>query len=53
MGIFIEMRGSGCRQYEEYMDGKVNNWTDLFIRLIEENAHFTRIDIANDVYDNF
>lgn len=52
MGIFIEMRGSGCRQYEEYMDGKVNNWTDLFIRLLEENAHFTRIDIANDIYDN-
>lgn len=52
MGIFIEMRGSGCRQYEEYMDGKVNNWTDLFVRLMEENAHFTRIDIANDVYDN-
>ena len=52
MGIFIEMRGSGCRQYEEYMDGKVNNWTDLFIRLLEEDAHFTRIDIANDIYDN-
>lgn len=51
MGIFIEMRGTGCRQYEEYMNGKTNNWTNLFIRLLEENAHFTRIDIANDIYD--
>ncbi|MBY5034517.1 replication initiation factor domain-containing protein [Streptococcus gallolyticus] len=52
MGVFIEMRGTGCRQYEEYMDGEGNNWTELFIRLLEENAHFTRIDIANDIYDN-
>ena len=51
MGIFTELRGQGCRQYEHFMEGSINNWNELVIRFLENNAHFTRIDIANDIYD--
>lgn len=25
MGVFIELKGQGCRQYEEFLDGNENN----------------------------
>uniref|UniRef100_UPI00359C4DD8 replication initiation factor domain-containing protein n=1 Tax=Enterococcus faecalis TaxID=1351 RepID=UPI00359C4DD8 len=51
MGLFIQMTGNGCRQYEEYMRGNVNNWVELVKRFMKEGGCFTRIDIANDIYD--
>ena len=51
-GIFVQMMGKGCRQYEEYMSGNENNWVDLIERALVEKANFTRIDVCNDVYNN-
>ncbi|MDO4668143.1 MAG: replication initiation factor domain-containing protein [Streptococcus sp.] len=52
MGVYIEMKGRGCRQYEEFMHGNENNWTKLVTRLFSYSINFTRLDIAHDVYDN-
>ncbi|NLQ47917.1 replication initiation factor domain-containing protein [Streptococcus mutans] len=51
MGIYLELKGQGCRQYEEFMTGNENNWVALVIRLYRYHVNFTRIDIANDIYD--
>lgn len=52
MGVFIELRGQGCRQYEEYMESNVNNWVTLMKRISECHSNFTRLDIANDIFDD-
>lgn len=52
MGVFIQMTGEGCRQYEEYMNNNINNWVALVNRFIQQRGNFTRIDVANDIYDN-
>lgn len=52
MGIFVQMTGEGCRQYEEYMNNNVNNWVVLVKRFMENKGNFTRIDVANDIYDD-
>ena len=51
MGVYLELKGKGCRQYEEFMAGNVNNWVALVTRLYRYQVNFTRIDIANDIYD--
>ncbi|MFU2206101.1 replication initiation factor domain-containing protein [Streptococcus pluranimalium] len=51
MGIYIELKGHGCRQYEEFLCGNENNWVSLIQRLYTYSVNFTRIDIANDIYD--
>ena len=51
MGVYLELKGQGCRQYEEFMAGNVNNWVALVTRLYRYQVNFTRIDIANDIYD--
>lgn len=52
MGVFIELRGQGCRQYEEYMENNVNNWVKLINRFSKYEHNVTRIDIANDIFDD-
>ena len=52
MGVYLELKGQGCRQYEEFMSGNANNWVALVTRLYRYRVNFTRIDIANDIYDN-
>ena len=52
MGVFIELRGQGCRQYEEYMESNVNNWVTLMKRISEYHSNVTRLDIANDIFDD-
>ena len=51
MGIFVQMTGQGCRQYEEYLYRNENNWVALLQRFVSREANFTRVDIANDVFD--
>ena len=29
MGVYLELKGQGCRQYEEFMAGNANNWVAL------------------------
>ncbi|AGU76922.1 replication initiation factor domain-containing protein [Streptococcus intermedius] len=51
MGVYLELKGQGCRQYEEFLNGNENNWVALVNRLYQYQVNFTRIDIANDIYD--
>lgn len=52
MGVFVQMTGEGCRQYEEYMNNNINNWVALVNRFLQNKGNFTRIDVANDIFDN-
>lgn len=51
MGVFIELKGQGCRQYEEFLNSNENNWIALITRLYQYNVNFTRLDIAHDIFD--
>ncbi len=52
MGVFVQLKGQGCSQYTEYMNSNDNNWVSLVKRFVSVNANFTRLDLANDIYDN-
>lgn len=50
MGIHLEMKGRGCREYERY--GK-RTWKDLFSSIRENQGYFTRLDPAIDDFDGY
>ena len=35
MGVYLELKGQGCRQYEEFMAGNANNFTAIRLTLPE------------------
>ncbi|MBO4126339.1 replication initiation factor domain-containing protein [Streptococcus suis] len=52
MGANIQMTGKGCRQYEEYLQGNEKNWISLIDRVLVAGGRFTRLDVANDLYED-
>ena len=48
MGIHILLSGTGCRQVEDLKIGFI----DLFKKIRQYNAHYTRLDIAIDNFTN-
>ncbi|HFJ9406079.1 replication initiation factor domain-containing protein [Bacillus cereus] len=48
MGIHLEMKGRGCREYERL--GK-RTWKELFQTIFEYQGSFTRLDPAVDDFD--
>ncbi|EEV49700.1 replication initiation factor domain-containing protein [Enterococcus faecium] len=50
MGVFVQLKGQGCRQYSEFFEGNENNWVTLTTRFYDQRANFTRIDICHDLY---
>ena len=51
MGIYLEMSGQGCRQYESqspYKDSPLGTWAHLFSLLKQLDVNFTRLDLAVD-----
>lgn len=57
MGVMIELRGQGCREYERILEEQHATWTDFFWRLyepdlfgddVEIDTKITRIDLALD-----
>lgn len=57
MGVMIELRGQGCREYELVLEEQQETWTEFFWRLYENNlfennavidTKITRIDLALD-----
>lgn len=57
MGVTVEMRGQGCREYELVLEEHNETWQDFFWRLYEQNlfdegrtieTKITRIDLALD-----
>lgn len=50
-GTLLELKGRGCRQYEQILNTLGKSWFDFFYQCSNENAKFKRIDIAiNDKY---
>lgn len=48
MGIHLEMKGRGCREYERY--GK-HSWKELLQTIFSHQGYFTRLDVAVDDFD--
>lgn len=57
MGVMIELRGQGCREYELVLEERQESWTNFFRSLYQANlfedaslvdTKITRIDIALD-----
>ncbi|EPP0902166.1 replication initiation factor domain-containing protein [Listeria monocytogenes] len=57
MGVMIELRGQGCREYELILEEYKESWSHFFWRLYQDNSFenglivdtkITRIDIALD-----
>lgn len=50
MGVLLELRGRGCRQFETYLFAQQRSWFDFFSLLNAENAVYKRVDLAvNDL----
>ena len=50
MGVLLELRGKGCRQFEAYLDGQKRTWYEFFRKCMKERAVFKRVDLAvNDL----
>lgn len=51
--ILVNLSGTACRQYEEYMSKTSGwHWQAFIFRLLEMKASPTRIDLALDIFDN-
>lgn len=51
LGCLVEMKGSGCRQFEGILEAQERNWYDFFLLSWNEGGKFKRLDLAiNDVY---
>lgn len=51
LGILIEMKGLGCRQYEVHLNYREETWFEFWERCILYDGVFKRVDLAvNDHY---
>lgn len=50
MGVHLEMKGRGCREYEGY---NKRSWKQLFEVMVSHQASFSRLDIAVDDFEGF
>jgi len=44
----LEMRGTGCRNFEAILQAQNRSWYDFFDKCLEKQGHITRLDIAID-----
>lgn len=52
MGFHLIMSGQGCREYEAFMFEREFEWSDFFDWVTTFGAHFTRLDVAIDCFEN-
>lgn len=45
-GILLELKGKGCRQFEQYLIAQERSWKDFFHQVNNEGGIYKRIDIA-------
>jgi Putative phage replication protein RstA len=46
MGVLLELKGQGCRQFESYLYAQERTWLQFFEECIRYDAIFKRIDLA-------
>ncbi|MCL2842604.1 MAG: replication initiation factor domain-containing protein, partial [Oscillospiraceae bacterium] len=47
-GVFLEMRGKGCRVFEAILQSQSRSWYDFFDSCLAKGGQATRLDIAVD-----
>lgn len=45
-GILVEMKGQGCRQFENFLFAQQRTWYDFFLDVLSADGIFKRIDLA-------
>ncbi|CAC99189.1 replication initiation factor domain-containing protein [Listeria monocytogenes] len=45
-GVLLELKGKGCRQYENFLLAQHRSWYDFFTDCLEVNGVFKRLDLA-------
>lgn len=45
-GILLELKGKGCRQYENFLLAQHRSWYDFFTDCLNVNGVFKRLDLA-------
>lgn len=45
-GVLLELKGKGCRQYENFLLAQHRSWYDFFTDCLEVNGVFKRVDLA-------
>lgn len=45
-GILLELKGKGCRQYENFLLAQHRSWYDFFQDCLKANGVFKRLDLA-------
>lgn len=45
-GVLLELKGKGCRQYENFLLAQHRSWYDFFTDCLEVKAVFKRLDLA-------
>lgn len=51
-GVLLEMKGTGCRQFETYLKIQEMTWYDFFRKVLAFDGHMKRLDLAiNDFVD--
>lgn len=45
-GVLLELKGKGCRQYENFLLAQHRNWYDFFKDCLEVKGVFKRLDLA-------
>ena len=48
MGVLLELKGQGCRQFEQILELQERSWHDFFVRAKAHNMFVKRVDIAID-----
>ena len=46
LGVLLELKGKGCRQFECYLKAQSRDWLDFFRRCMDEDCVFKRLDLA-------
>ena len=46
MGVLLELKGRGCRQFECYLNGQGRDWLGFFRCCMNEDCVFKRLDLA-------
>lgn len=46
MGILLELKGKGCRQFENFLLAQERSWYDFFIDALIQKCIFKRLDLA-------
>ena len=52
LGIWLEMTGQGCREYENRFCENLN-WSEFFALLLNFNVNFARLDLAIDDFKGY